>query len=57
MSNDAHKNDGLFSAIERHATLSLGSPFIVAAVFVLLRYVGGDVLRRVLDFITFSPAK
>lgn len=51
------ENNGIFSAIERHTRLTLATPFMIAAFFIVLRYVGGDELRRVVDFITFSPGK
>ena len=52
-----HESRGIFSAIERHTRLVLASPFILAALFIVLKYVGGDELRRVIDFMTFSPSK
>jgi hypothetical protein len=45
----------LLSAVDRHRRLSLSSPFVLAAVLVVLYYVGGVDLRRLLAFMTFSP--
>jgi hypothetical protein len=57
MQTYAQKHEGILAVIDRHVRLSLATPFIVAAFFVLLKYVGSDDLRRIVDFLTFSPGK
>ncbi len=53
----ASKLEGLLSAFDKHARLSLSIPFIFAGILIVLYYVGGNDLRRLLDFITFSPSR
>ncbi|HEV2690343.1 MAG TPA: hypothetical protein VGV35_17425, partial [Bryobacteraceae bacterium] len=53
----SNKLEALLSAFDKYVRLSLSIPFIFAGILILLYYVGGEDLRRMLDFITFSPSR
>ena len=48
------RQERLLSSVDKHVSLTLSSPFLLAAFFILLYYLSGSELRRVLNFLTFS---
>lgn len=46
--------DRLLAMLEKHVRLSLSAPFLVSGFLIIVYYLGGSDVRRLIDFFTFS---
>ena len=51
---NAERQERLLAILDKHVYLSLSVPLLISAFLIIVYYLGGSDLRRLIDFVTFS---
>ncbi len=51
------KGEGFLGLFEKHVKLSASTPFVLAIALILMKYVGGEDVQRLINFVTFPFGK